>query len=64
MATLWEDGDVAEAWKMNKLCNAGQDEDKGSPTTIGEAYISVDTGWVYVSLDGSEWTHKFQLTAV
>lgn len=62
--SLWTTGDTAYAYKLNKMGNIGVDEEKGSPTTMGEAYIALDTLIVYVSLDGTEWTHQFTLEAV
>lgn len=62
--TLWITGDQVEAYKLNKMAEIGLDEDKGTPSTIGQAFIAMDTLIVYVSLDGVEWTHKFLLVAV
>lgn len=62
--SLYVDGEIAYAYMLNKTANAGLDEDKGLPTTIGEGYIAVDTAKFYISADGADWTHYITLTPV
>lgn len=55
MASLWAADDLVTADKLNKTYNAGLDSAKGTPSVVGEAYQATDTGFLYVSMDGSTW---------
>ena len=63
---LWNTGDVLEKYKLNKICNVAiqAEVDDGStvtPSTLGDAVFCWDTGIVYISADGENWTHKIPM---